>query len=49
MSESMKTYYARTDSGELLEYNYSSIMTQCSECKELMTREEYAYGHDCEV
>jgi hypothetical protein len=45
---SMKTYYARVN-GELLEYNYSTILTQCSECKELFTREEYSYGHDCEV
>jgi hypothetical protein len=49
VSESMKTYYARTDSGELLEYDFSMILTQCYECKIVLTREEYAYGHDCEV
>jgi len=49
MSENMKTYYARTDSGELLEYDFSMILTQCYECKIVLTREEYAYGHDCEI
>jgi len=44
----MKTYYARVD-GELVEYNYSTILTQCSECQQFMTREEYSCGHDCEV
>jgi len=44
----VKTYYARVD-GELVEYNYSTILTQCFECKQVMTREEYSCGHDCEV
>jgi hypothetical protein len=49
MSDNAKTYHARTDSGELLEYDFSMILTQCYECKIVLTREEYAYGHDCEA